>query len=59
MIATIFMVIYCLVILAMYLIPKTKKFLYPQDSEKHFKDAINEFNKNKKALEAIDYQITN
>ena len=57
MIAYIFMVIYlanCILILAMYLNPIAKKLFYPQDSEKHIKNALNKFDRNKRALESID-----
>ena len=54
MVAIIFLVIYCIVLLTIYLNPKTKKWLYPRDSLKHFEDAINEFDKNKKAIEDLD-----
>lgn len=54
MVATIFIIIYGLVILAIYSNPNTEYLLYSQDSEKHFEDAIKAFDKTKKEIDNLD-----
>ena len=52
----IFSVIYVISFFLIYLNPKTKKFLYPLDFYENmlFEDALNEFDKNKKAIDDLD-----
>lgn len=53
-VAIIFIIYPLLLILAIFLNPIIGKWLYPKGSEKDFKDAINEFDKTKKAIDDLD-----
>ena len=48
------LLIYFLLLYVLFVNPITKKWFYPKSSIKHFEAAVNEFDKNKKALDEID-----